>query len=407
MEVKLSWDQEIDSNSKSQFCKWLNDLQYLERMRIPRWLNCDREIENISLHFFSDASKLAYSAVAFVRVQTRDSVQVHLVQAKARVAPSGRKKTIARLELLGATICERLASSIIPEFQADDICFWTDSSTELALDTEKMKYGTYLFTTELMEIKRLTSIESWRHVPGSLNPADLPSRGCSASYLIKSRWWKGLNKWLYLSPEKWPKEDFSADEEEIALEKKKRIISSLINLNASEIVATRFSSYRKTIRLVAWMCRFVYNCKHQNKKKDELTVSELNEAENILIRLIQNESFNGIEDKRILSLNPFIDCGIIRTKTAIFQREDTSEFRTPAILPSDHPLIRSLIMEEHKLKGHVGVFSRPKFLKRKILDISRKKSCVIRFENLYNLFKRYSNKNVNPPRHHFLECGTA
>ncbi|XP_035230013.1 uncharacterized protein LOC118201973 [Stegodyphus dumicola] len=92
------------------------------------------------------------------------------------------------------------------------------------------------------------------------------------------KWWEGP-KWLYLSPEKWPKEDFSADEEEIALEKKKRIISSLINLNASEIVATRFSSYRKTIRLVAWMCRFVYNCKHQNKKKDELTVSELNEAE--------------------------------------------------------------------------------------------------------------------------------
>ncbi|XP_035231022.1 uncharacterized protein LOC118202916 [Stegodyphus dumicola] len=91
-EVKLSWDQEVDSNSKSQFCKWLNDLQCLERMRIPRWLNCDREIENISLHFFSDASKLAYSAVAFVRVQTRDSVQVHLVQAKARVAPSGRKR---------------------------------------------------------------------------------------------------------------------------------------------------------------------------------------------------------------------------------------------------------------------------------------------------------------------------
>ncbi|XP_035205512.1 uncharacterized protein LOC118180543 [Stegodyphus dumicola] len=115
----------IEQLKKSFYC--------LERMRIPRWLNCDREIENISLHFFSDASKLAYSAVAFVRVQTRDSVQVHLVQAKARVAPSGRKKTtIARLELLGATICARLASSIIPEFQADDIYFWTDSSTVLA-----------------------------------------------------------------------------------------------------------------------------------------------------------------------------------------------------------------------------------------------------------------------------------
>ncbi|GFU47623.1 CLUMA_CG016437, isoform A [Nephila pilipes] len=54
-EVKLSWDQEVDSNSKSQFCKWSNDLKCLERMRIPRWLNCDLEIENVSLLFFSDA----------------------------------------------------------------------------------------------------------------------------------------------------------------------------------------------------------------------------------------------------------------------------------------------------------------------------------------------------------------
>ncbi|GBM65656.1 hypothetical protein AVEN_217647-1 [Araneus ventricosus] len=29
--LKLSWDQEVDSNFKSEFCKWLNDLKYLER----------------------------------------------------------------------------------------------------------------------------------------------------------------------------------------------------------------------------------------------------------------------------------------------------------------------------------------------------------------------------------------
>ncbi|XP_035223150.1 uncharacterized protein LOC118195916 [Stegodyphus dumicola] len=144
------------------------------------------------------------------------------------------------------------------------------------------------------------------------------------------------------------------------------------------------------------MYRFVYKCKHQNKKKDELTVSELNEAENILIRLIQNESFNGIEDKGILSLNPTIDCGIIRTKTAIFQREDTSEFRTPAILPSDYPLIKSLIMEEHKLKGHVGVSHVLNSLRERFWILAGRrvvssvlKTCIT--------CKRYSNKNVNPP----------
>ncbi|GBN14931.1 Mariner Mos1 transposase [Araneus ventricosus] len=55
--LKLPWDQEVDSNSKSEFCKWLNDLKHLERLKIPRWLNCDLETENVSLHFFCDATE--------------------------------------------------------------------------------------------------------------------------------------------------------------------------------------------------------------------------------------------------------------------------------------------------------------------------------------------------------------
>ncbi|GBM85858.1 hypothetical protein AVEN_192596-1 [Araneus ventricosus] len=224
-----------------------------------------------------------------------------------------------------------------------------------------------------------------------MNPADLPSRGRSASYIIASRWWEGP-EWLYLSP----KEDFSADEKEIAVEKEKKILSTLINLNASDLVLTCFSSYRKTIRLLAWICRFVYNCKHQNKKKDELAVSEINEAENLLIRLIQCESFHRIEDKRIISFNPFIDHWIIRTKTAIFQRDDTSEFRTPDILPSDHPLVKSFIMEEHKLKGHIGVSHVLNSLRERFWILAGRrvvssvlKTCIT--------CKRYSSKNVNLP----------
>ncbi|GBM00191.1 hypothetical protein AVEN_176425-1 [Araneus ventricosus] len=183
---------------------------------------------------------------------------------------------------------------------------------------------------------------------------------------------------------KWPKTDFSADENEIALKKKRKIISFLININANDLSLTCFSSYRKTIKLVSWICRFVQNCKHQNKKKDELTVSEINEAESFLIRLIEYESFHGIEDKWIISLNPFIDHGIVRAKTAVFQRDDISEFRTHAILPSDHSLVRSLVIEEQVERTYWS-FSRPNFSKIKILDIRGAKSCFIHFKNLYNL----------------------
>ncbi|GBO01851.1 hypothetical protein AVEN_221539-1 [Araneus ventricosus] len=103
---------------------------------------------------------------------------------------------------------------------------FVDSSTVLAWIQRNEIWDVFVHN-KIKEIKQLTSIETWRQVPVAMNPADLPSRGCSASYIIASRWWEGP-ECLYLSPEEWPKEDFSADEKEIALEKKKKIVSILM-----------------------------------------------------------------------------------------------------------------------------------------------------------------------------------
>ncbi|GBM00192.1 hypothetical protein AVEN_176426-1 [Araneus ventricosus] len=126
-----------------------------------------------------------------MRVQTKDSVQVHLLQAQARVAPSGRNETnISRLGLLGATICERLESCIIKEFEADNIYFWSDSSTVLAWIERIVVWD--VFVQNRIKEMQLTFIEACRHVPGVMNPSDFPSRGSSTSYLIASRCWEGI-----------------------------------------------------------------------------------------------------------------------------------------------------------------------------------------------------------------------
>ena len=42
------------------------------------------------------------------------------------------------------------------------------------------------------QIRGLTKIENWRHCPGELNPADLPTRGVSGKQLVDNElWWQG------------------------------------------------------------------------------------------------------------------------------------------------------------------------------------------------------------------------
>ncbi|UYV82247.1 hypothetical protein LAZ67_21001455 [Cordylochernes scorpioides] len=57
-------------------------------------------------------------------------------------------------------------------------------------------------------------------VPSECNPAELPSRGCSLSRLIQSKWWEGPS-WLKLTEEYWPSRYKDLNEEEICAERKK------------------------------------------------------------------------------------------------------------------------------------------------------------------------------------------
>ncbi|GFU52249.1 uncharacterized protein TNCV_3052701 [Trichonephila clavipes] len=66
----------------------------------------------------------------------------------------------------------------------------------------------------LIVSKKLTNPSEWRHISGSLNPADLPSIGCNIENLSRSRWWEGP-KWLKLPSTDWPQSDINPDLETI------------------------------------------------------------------------------------------------------------------------------------------------------------------------------------------------
>jgi hypothetical protein len=176
-----------------------------------------------------------------------------------------------------------------------------------------------------------------------LNPADLPLRGCLPKQLWDSCWWNGPD-WLKGPPDSWLRRHWTYKEEAVAEEKKKTQLCLNVLSQEIECLTSRFSKFEKMVRMLAWMWHFINNCKTPKcKRNGELGAHELNFAEYLVFRLVQEESFDGTGAKRLASLNPYVDDGLIRTRTKLVLQKDTFEFRCPVILTSEHTVVKRLI----------------------------------------------------------------
>ncbi|GFY58614.1 uncharacterized protein TNIN_223291 [Trichonephila inaurata madagascariensis] len=108
---------------------------------------------------------------------------------------------------------------------------------------------------------------------------------------LKSRWWEDP-QWLKLPEEDWPVTVSQCNLEEILKERKKAIVSLINSVNLDKKwYLHRFSKYTEIVRLPAWVLLFVENCRHPDKRvTSHLTVSELDAAEKVLVKIVQQET---------------------------------------------------------------------------------------------------------------------
>ena len=85
---KTTWDEVISDTIKNEFKCWLDDLIRLKNIKIPRGIGIVKEKNKMSVHAFCDASKVAYAVAVFLRIEREYEVDVQLIGAKTRIAPT-------------------------------------------------------------------------------------------------------------------------------------------------------------------------------------------------------------------------------------------------------------------------------------------------------------------------------
>lgn len=98
-----------------------------------------------SLHVFTDASKRAYTAVAYLRCKNGDETKVQLLLAKSRVATI-KPMTTPRLELVACECGAKMAKFLQPTLNIEDadIYFWPDSGNALSWIKRKENWQVFV-----------------------------------------------------------------------------------------------------------------------------------------------------------------------------------------------------------------------------------------------------------------------
>ncbi|GFV91994.1 integrase catalytic domain-containing protein [Trichonephila clavipes] len=166
----------------------------------------------------------------------------------------------------------RLVNSILKALNMPDlkVTLWSDSTTALWWIKEYGNWSVFV-ANRVKEIRQLTQIQSWKYVPGSMNIADLLSRGCSPRQMLSSRWWEGPS-WLKQNSEYWPDGEISCEPQEVNVERKKTKNANVDLANdALSLLICNVSDYDKMIRVFAWILRFVNNCRKDYNKLKSLS----------------------------------------------------------------------------------------------------------------------------------------
>ena len=351
----FQWDDELPSEFRVQFLRWVDGLQVLQQWSIPLsytgtgWSN----IRGLALHAFGDASPRGYSACVYLVAEKEDgSVVPSLVIAKAKLAPL-KTVTLPRLELLACLLSARLLTFVHDALKLEKSLWyycWSDSLVALSwIKADPSRWKAFV-ANRVVEIQTVTSPDRWFHCSGVENSADLLTCGVMAEELIFSKVWLQGPKFLV-----------ERCSDEVDLLEPSAVLCSVMAEEAASpvlIAATpgenvfqveRWGKLTKAIRVVAWVLRFIFNSRHkqEDRRLGDVSYDEMQHARQVLIQQVQQQEFAAevsalqrghlvTKSSPLARLTPYLDDeGLLRVQGRLQFSSLPPDEKHPILIPKE------------------------------------------------------------------------
>ncbi len=311
---EFDWQDAITQEEIDKWKEWLPNLARLKELRFPRVLmpGLPGNFKDFQVHVFSDASKEAYAAVAYVRLKYKDNgmVYTNMVQAKNKIVPKKVKRTIPKLELMSIELASHLARHVAAPLEVDvkEITLWSDSKTALQwlrMDPNHLQVLVHNCVTKVAKWHDVREKVRW--VPGEENPSDIATRQKGFD-----EYYERINLWTYgpaflkKEADEWPTLPALEATSEVMQEVKRdfklwRQEANCFALNVEgKLEFIDVSDYAKMKRIMAYVLRFVEAArKGERRETKALLIKEVKRAEVALVSQHQRRCFGPVlEDLR-------------------------------------------------------------------------------------------------------------
>ena len=395
---KVDWDDPLPTELQKEWSSFRESLFYVKSLKFNRSLK-PANAESPLLIIFSDGSKDAYGAVAYVRWKTPNGFEARLIAGKSRIAPL-RILDIVRLELCGAVLNARLYGFISHEL--DGINF---EGVHHIIDSEIVKamisrdsYGFRTFAANRIgEIQDITKKEDWYWVESKLNVADLATRPLvQATKLDTESTWQNGPEFLKLPVEEWPTRK---DTHTKSLpEAKKDFVGSVTAKESMSLVSridvTRFSQLRRLLYTTARLQKLQKKFKKDAKEYQcSILPEDIRHAHDSWIKHVQRDLCVEVKAGKHQKLLPAMEDGILvvggRAERWIQSTWNKQKF---ILLPGKHHFSKLIAEKEHVDVGHLALEStiariRSKYwitgVRKLVREVIRKcRHCKVKFKKL-------------------------